>query len=150
MLYGADSFAGVYADEFLATITSAVLNASGLQARVITQADQVQLANDLAIPVSLILNELIANALKYGRSSEADLVIRVNLNFVGGEYLVSVEDSGPGFDLLETRKRASGLGLVRGLVRQLGGSLSVERGPGARVLVRFKDRSLSNIDKAAS
>jgi len=38
---------------------------------------------------------------------------------------------------------------VRGLVRQLGGSLSVDCTPGARVFVRFTDRSQSRVEKAA-
>jgi two-component sensor histidine kinase len=150
MLYGSESFVGVRARDFLETITSAVLQASGQRACLVTHADQFQLANDLAVPVSLILNELIANALKYGRPPQGEPEIRVSLALVNGDYLLSVEDDGPGFDLVETRKRASGLGLVRGLVRQLGGNLLIERGAGARVVVRFKDRSRSIGERAAS
>ena len=140
MLYGSDSFSGVDAQEFLTTITSAVLLASGQHAHLLAQADPIELANDLAVPVSLILNELIANALKHGRPCEGEPEIHIELKYANGDYVLLVQDNGPGFDLVDTRKRASGLGLVRGLVRQLGGSVSVEREPGARVLVRFKDR----------
>lgn len=140
MLYGSDSFSGVDAQEFLTTITSAVLLASGQHAQLVAEADPVELANDLALPVSLILNELIANALKHGRPPEGEPEIHIQLGYANGDYILTVQDNGPGFNLVETRKRASGLGLVRGLVRQLGGSLSVEGELGARVLVRFTDR----------
>jgi two-component sensor histidine kinase len=150
MLYGSDSFSGVQAQDFLDRITSTVLEASGQRARLVTHADPIQLANDLAVPVSLILNELIANALKYGRPATGETVIVVGFTETAGDFLLSIEDGGPGFDLVESGKRASGLGLVRGLVRQLGGSLAVVRGPGARVLVRFKDRSQAVNGRAAS
>ena len=150
MLYGSNNFAGVQAQDFLQAITSAILEASGRRAYLVAHADDFQLANDLAVPVSLILNELIANALKYGCPAQGDPEVQIKLASKNGDYLLSVEDNGPGFDLVETRKRASGLGLVRGLVRQLGGSLSVERASGARVLVRFKDRSQGGSGRVAS
>ncbi|WP_046865736.1 sensor histidine kinase [Microvirga massiliensis] len=150
MLYSSDSLAGVNAHAFVRTIASAILQASGQSARLTVHADSVQLANDMAVPVSLILNELIANALKYGRPPEGEPEIEVRLEFVAGDYVLSVEDRGQGFELGEARKRVSGLGLVRGLVRQLGGALSVEKTPGARVLVRFRDRSRAGGEEATS
>ena len=47
---------------------------------------------------------------------------------------------GLGFDLEEVRRRSSGLGLVTGLARQLGGTFNVERTPGARCVVRFLEQ----------
>jgi hypothetical protein len=60
MLYGSDSCLGVGADAFLKSITSAILHASGQHAQLVAYADPVELPNHLAVPVSLILNELIA------------------------------------------------------------------------------------------
>jgi len=150
MLYGSDSFSGVRSEEFIETITAAILKAQGQPIKIVTHADSAQLANDLAIPVSLILNELVTNALKHGRPPDGRAEIRVSLEFENGEYRLTVADNGPGFDLVESRKRASGLGLVRGLVRQLGGTLAVERTPGARVLVRFYDRSQARPGRVAA
>jgi two-component sensor histidine kinase len=58
-----------------------------------------------------------------------------------GLLTLSVEDDGPGFDLSRIGRRSSGLGLVAGLVRQIGGSFAVERNGGARCVVRFRDDS---------
>jgi two-component sensor histidine kinase len=57
-----------------------------------------------------------------------------------GGLELKVEDDGPGFDLGEAGRRSSGLGLVSGLARQLGGALKVERTPGACCSVHFPDR----------
>ena len=42
-----------------------------------------------------------------------------------GDLLLTVADDGPGFDYAPQPRRASGLGLVLGLTRQIGGSFSV-------------------------
>jgi two-component sensor histidine kinase len=150
MLYGSESLVGVQAEEFLSNVGRAILQASGQQVDFALQADRFELANDLAVPVALILNELVANALKYGRPADGTPEIRVTLELAGSDYVLAVADNGPGFVLTETRRRASGLGLVRGLVRQLGGTLSVDCAQGARVVVHFQDRSLSGAMRAAS
>jgi two-component sensor histidine kinase len=52
-----------------------------------------------------------------------------------------VEDNGPGFALSQAAGRsASGLGLVTGLARQIGGKLQVERNGGAHCIIRFPAR----------
>jgi two-component sensor histidine kinase len=48
-----------------------------------------------------------------------------------------VEDDGPGFVLAETRRRSSGIGLISGLARHLGGTFEVERDVMTRCIVRF-------------
>ena len=98
-----------------------------------------RLSNDTAMPLALILNELLTNAAKHGVPA-GEGSIRVGLTKALDSFELIVEDDGPGFDLGEARRRASGLGLVSGLARQLGGTLTVERAPGARCRVQFMDR----------
>jgi two-component sensor histidine kinase len=79
----------------------------------------------VSIPLALITNELVTNAIKYGRS-EIDANVEIGLRLDDNHVELSVEDNGPGFALGAMEKRSSGLGLVRGLARQLGGSFRVE------------------------
>jgi two-component sensor histidine kinase len=88
------------------------------------------------MPLALVLNELLTNAVKYGMKGGTG-VIRVGLTRENGSGTLYVEDDGPGFDFEEARRRSSGLGLVTGLARQLRGRLTVERLPGARCTVTF-------------
>ena len=99
-----------------------------------------QLSNDTAMPLALILNELLTNAAKHGVNGRAEGSIKVGLTKGLDSFELTVEDDGPGFDLGEANRRSSGLGLVSGLARQLGGALRVERAPGARCRVQFVDR----------
>ncbi|HEU0084070.1 MAG TPA: PAS domain S-box protein [Bradyrhizobium sp.] len=94
------------------------------------------LSNDMAMPLALILNELITNAVKHGCQNRTPCAIRVDLTESGGMFELAVEDDGEGFDLESVRKASSGLQLVLGLSRQLHGGIEVTRNP-SRVALRF-------------
>jgi PAS domain S-box-containing protein len=102
------------------------------------EADAIQLSNDAAMPLALIANELLTNAVKYGFNEGAARTIRVRLGREDGSFLFYVEDDGPGFDLQLVQQRSSGLRLVQGLARQLGGKFEVTRTPATRCSVRFQ------------
>src|SRR5207244_6808376 len=101
-------------------------------------ADDGELSNDTAVPLALIVNELVTNAAKHGVNGRGEGSIRVSLTKNPDSFVLQVEDDGPGFELAKTRRRSSGLGLVMGLVRQIGGTFKVERAPGARCMVEFQ------------
>src|SRR6266446_1339145 len=102
------------------------------------EADAVQLPNDVAMPLALIANELLTNAVKYGLNGRAVGTIRVRLRRQNDSLLFYVEDDGPGFDLQSVQQRSSGLALVQGLARQLGGKFEVTRTPATRCSVGFQ------------
>jgi two-component sensor histidine kinase len=88
------------------------------------EADSIQLSNDAAMPLALIANELLTNAVKYGLNGRGAGTVRVRLKREEDDsFLFYVEDDGPGFDLQSIQRRSSGLALVQGLARQLGGEI---------------------------
>jgi two-component sensor histidine kinase len=98
------------------------------------------LPKETAIPLALIINELLTNAAKYGGNSYGQVAVTVGLSRHPGSYELYVQDDGPGFDLGNLSDRLSGLGLVTALAERLDGTFSVERRSGARCTVRFPDR----------
>jgi len=104
------------------------------------KAARENLPKEAAMPLALIINELLTNAAKYGCNRHGQVTITVDLSRRPGLYELCVQDEGFGFDLVDPSSRLSGLGLVRGLAQRLGGSFSVERTPGARCTVRFPDQ----------
>jgi PAS domain S-box-containing protein len=101
-----------------------------------SEASAAVISTDAAMPLSLILNELLTNAVKHGLRGLGQQVIRVKLTEDKGSFVLTVEDDGPGFDLDEVRKEFSGLRLVEGLARQLKGHFEVTRNP-SRCRLRF-------------
>lgn len=141
VLYDAGNATTYSAKDFLEGVCASAKQAfSGTVNISVADCTSARLSNDTAMPLALILNELLTNAAKHGRNATGDGSIQVRLTKAPDSYLLEVEDDGPGFDAGEANKRASGLGLVSGLARQLGGTLKVERMPGARCVVQFVDR----------
>jgi two-component sensor histidine kinase len=140
VLYDAESASSFRAAEFLEAVCGAARQAFGKDVRIAIEPGSDQLANDVAIPLALILNELLTNAVKHGLKGRSERSIGVELRRDGETLTLAVEDGGPGFDLAEARRHSSGLTLVEGLARQLRGSFAVERAPGARCIVRFPDQ----------
>ena len=99
-------------------------------------AESFSLSNDAAMPLALIINELLTNAVKHGLNREGDGVVRAGLVKEMDAFRLFVEDGGPGFDLETVQERSSGIRLVQGLARQLGGRLEVTRHP-SRCTVHF-------------
>ena len=99
--------------------------------------DPVDLPIEPATPIALILNELLVNAVKYGVPAEGSQHIAVEFRHDAGQITMVVHDNGPGFAGPDAQRRASGLGLVRALLRQLGGRLDIENKGGARCVARF-------------
>ena len=99
---------------------------------------ECHLSNDIALPLALILNELLTNAAKYGQGKDGGVAIEVGLRANGEAAKLTVKDRGAGFDpRIASSRKASGLGLVRGLVAQLNGTLDIQGLDGARVSVTF-------------
>jgi two-component sensor histidine kinase len=125
------------AKEFLQSVCETARQTFPAHVKVVCEAASGELSNDMAMPLALILNELLTNAVKHGVNGLSEGVIRVGLSKEADAFLLYVEDDGPGFDLESVRHRSSGLRLVQGLARQLRGQFEVTRTPATRCSVQF-------------
>lgn len=135
--YQSDNLSRFDSGAFMTSVCATAAAACGDQVGLELSTEAGRLANDTAVPLALILNELITNSAKYGSDDSGRGTIRVSLAEADGRFSLVVEDDGPGFDPGEVKRRSSGLGLVNGLARQIGGAFRVERGVGARCVVEF-------------
>jgi two-component sensor histidine kinase len=126
------------ARDFLGAVCETVKQTFPAELVIDHEADDVQLPNDAAMPLALIANELLTNAVKYGLNGQDAGTIRVRLKQEDNSLLFYVEDDGPGFDLQSVKRRSSGLALVQGLARQLRGKFEVTRTPATQCSVRFQ------------
>lgn len=102
------------------------------------EATPANLPVDTAIPLGMVVNELVTNATKYAYPAPQKGVIRVRFGPEGEELVLGVSDTGPGLPV-KAQSRASGLGmrLVSSLVGQIQGGLTVGSAPGAAFEIRF-------------
>ena len=111
----------------------------------VTAPDGVHVPTDRAVPIALVVNELVMNAMKYAYPEGADGVVFVRVaRDDGGLLTISVRDEGaglpPGFD--PSASKGLGMRIIRALASQLGASLDVQAsGSGAEFIVRVPVRA---------
>ena len=131
-LYQNESLSRVDFSEYLSSLSSLLFTtyvANPATVRLATCLDPVFLDIDTAVPLGLIVNELVSNSLKYaypeGRSGVVELALRAGPE---NQYTLSVRDKGvglpAGFDV--NTSDTLGLHLVSILSVQLGATLSME------------------------
>lgn len=101
-------------------------------------ASQTRIGTDFAIPIGLIVTELVTNALKYAYPG-SDGPIKVKAERNGDLITVQVQDDGVGVSEADWRK-GHGIGnkIVLAMVEKIGGALTIETRPiGTCVTVSF-------------
>ena len=107
---------------------------------------EVNVDIDTAIPLGLILNELISNSLKYafplGRKGEISVSVRKDDH----SLTVLYRDNGIGIpvDLDWRNTQSLGLRLVNTLVDQMNGTVELERNAGTRFTIVLHEKEPRN------
>ncbi len=102
------------------------------------RAAPLRVGLDFAIPLGLLVTELVTNSLKHGFPHGRG-AIEVALDEAdAGQLVLCVSDNGRGYDPT-ARPAATSLGatIIDGLVRQLRGEMTVEAEVGTRTIVRL-------------
>jgi two-component sensor histidine kinase len=97
------------------------------------QIEDVQVGLETAVPMGLIINELVSNAYKHAFAGQTGGEILLRITRTGdGELELVISDTGRGWPVGFDPKRTRSLGvrLVRSLCEQLGASYGFESGPG--------------------
>jgi len=106
-------------------------------------AADVKLNIDTAIPLGLLINEIITNALKYGIPGDDKGEIYIDLKEEDyPNFVLKIGDNGVGFsDEINFRKTNSlGLKLIHNLTRQLGGEIRKEtENKGTHYIINFQE-----------
>jgi two-component sensor histidine kinase len=140
IFYSVGSSTDVSAQEFLEAVCA---NASAFFSEEVSinyQATSGSLPKETAVPLALVLNELLTNAAKHGANDRGRVTINVGLDQRAGTHELRVQDCGHGFNFEEVRGRSSGLGLVTMLAQRLKGTFTVEQRSGAHCTLSFPDQ----------
>lgn len=90
-----------------------------------------------AVPLSLIVTEVVSNAYKHAFPGNRRGRIEVSFRRDAAGGVVEVTDDGVGLDTTAGRAGSIGLNLINALAAQLGGEVKVRSGAGTRFEVRF-------------
>jgi two-component sensor histidine kinase len=144
-LYQHDDLKGVEIDSFLKELIShirQVFERPDCPVEVVNHVPKFHLDIDSAIPLGLLINELLTNAYKYAfrERTNGRIVIRID-DLGNGTYYFCFADNGVGlpanFDF--TRSNTLGMKLIRQLSRQLAGSIVYKFEEGSKFELTFKN-----------
>jgi two-component sensor histidine kinase len=143
-LYQSETMTHVQMDDYIAELVSFLKESFHSYKEIIFELQVQPIALDVgqAIPLGLIINEAITNAIKYAFPGKIAGVIVVTLKKSSHSYILSVKDNGIGIsDDLHKRSENSSLGLnlIRGLTDQIQGEFSIFNKEGTIVTVSFPD-----------
>lgn len=150
-VYQSGSFNHIQFDEYVRTLCSALYRSyceSPRKVKMLVQVEPAPIGLNEAVPLGLVLNELVTNAFKHAFPLVAEGEVRIEGRLLPSAALeLVVSDNGVGFPPDLDVADASGLYMVRGLVeQQLKGSINMDalkNGQGAKIEVCFN----TGIDK---
>jgi two-component sensor histidine kinase len=142
--YNASDLSSISFDKFLIDLVKAVAISFGQErddVKVQIQSQNMNIDIEAAIPLGLIVNELLTNAYKHIPLSYYPIKIQIVIKEIApDELLLEFKDNGPGIPEIGTFEfpKSLGLKLIKGLTSQLRGQISYQNMEGSLFEVRFK------------
>ena len=102
--------------------------------------DEMSIDIDSLVPLGLVANELICNALKHGINDRADGILYIGLKEIDDEIVLSVEDNGGnlGEDNLIRKEGSLGTRLIQAFTANLEGELIVKGGDTTKISLKVE------------
>jgi two-component sensor histidine kinase len=94
-----------------------------------------------ALPLGLIITELVSNSMKHAFKERAIGIIRIELikDEISGQMTLHYTDNGDGFDFYKASEKGLGLEIIRGLINQLDGIVETKGSNGFELTLTFKN-----------
>jgi two-component sensor histidine kinase len=134
-LYQTDKISEINIREYITDLVESLMRAYGNHPDnfdLHVNIEQERLDVDTAMPLGLIINEVLTNSFKYAYdgNKRPALIISLTMN---ADLHLEIRDNGKGIDLVQWQQSKDSFGkkLITGLSRQLGGEFSVSNQNGA-------------------
>lgn len=91
-------------------------------------------------PLGLIVNELLTNAMKHAFAGRSEGKVTIEISKMEDQASIVISDDGVGIPESINLEETTGFGLlmIKGLVQQIDGTISIERGTGTTFRIGFK------------
>ncbi len=155
-LYSTDDFSNINLSDYIVDLLQLLADSFAAQEQQIhidTDLDPVTISLNRAIPLGLMINEIVTNSFKYAFTGRQEGTIRVRLRFEDAMVTLSLEDDGAGVPDGFAIERSESLGIqtILSLGRdQLGGNVSFSSVPengGTRWVIEFENRERGRNDE---
>ena len=142
-LYQGENLAAIEMKQYFINLGGFIIDAYDATERIALDCNMegLELDVDRAIPIGLIVNELITNSLKYAFPNSKEGKISISLKETGSHLVLKVSDDGIGIGS-NPKIQGSGFGsqLISLLTKQLDGKMTLITTKGTEVFIEFQIR----------
>jgi len=142
-LYTSDDFRQLSLKIYIPSLVEEIINIFQLNESIDiqTQIEDISLDAQFISPLGIIINELITNSIKYAFNDESgnpQILLRVSTT--GRLLYLEYQDNGAGIPESVSFDNSTGFGLqlVNMLVKQINGSIRIEREKGTKFVIEFE------------
>ena len=148
-LYQSADFLSINIREYLSQIVDELLVAWACvsdRVEITKSIDNLNVSLEIALPIGLIVNELVSNSLKYAFVGKESGNLDISLVMEGETVVLCARDDGCGLpeDFRISEAVSLGMVLIRSLTQQLHGRISVVSEKGTAIQIVFPNGILAN------
>jgi PAS domain S-box-containing protein len=140
-LYSSHNLAHIeFAEQIRCIVHELVLAYGSDETKVEMEMDTIDIELEKAVPLSLILNELVSNALIHGFPDRSPGTLQISLHAADKHAVtLMIRDNGKGFpESIDFNDSSSlGLTLINALVHQIDGSIELNKEKGTTFTIKF-------------
>ncbi len=135
--------------DYLVELIRNVEHAFGGDADVVLEVDSTKLILPIskAVPIGLIMNELITNSYKHAMTPDKKLVVMIHVSQIGNSLQIEVTDNGPGIKSDKQTGNTLGFELIRSLCEQIDASFIIGKyegeNSGGSIQIKIIDYSVN-------
>lgn len=145
-LYRSEDLKNIDLAEYLGRLASEIFRSYSADSRIRMnlEIDELRVDVETAVPLGLIVNELLTNAVKHA-FPDGEGTVTVSLRRRNSRVILEVSDDGKGFpeDIDWESSPSLGLQLVRSLTEQIDGEVEMISDGGTTFRITFKEKGLA-------
>ncbi|MBT8313400.1 MAG: histidine kinase [Maribacter sp.] len=140
-LYQEKSLSSIEMKSYFQDLANYIIDVFDAQERidVVVEMDEIELDVDTAIPIGLIVNELLTNSMKYAFPEKGNGLLKIELNKQDSQLMLTVSDNGIGkSNNIANVGTGFGTKLIQLLTQQLEGKMNLDVKNGTLVSFEFQ------------
>lgn len=143
-LYSSQDFSHIKLSEYIQNLTKELLTShieDPGRVKLTVNVEDVSMELETAIPLGLLINEIVANSVNHAFPNDRKGEIIVDLQRDGDAFILKTSDNGVGIPQDIDFKKADTLGfqLINSLVNQLDGQMKMDTNNGTTFTLKFKE-----------
>ena len=143
-LYSSQDFSHIHLSKYIRNLTKELLTSNiGDPGRVqlTVNVEEIKMELETAIPLGLLINEIVANSVNHAFPNHRKGEIIVDLKRDGDAFVLKISDDGIGIPKKTDFEKAETLGfqLIKNLVNQLDGEIKMQTNHGTTFIIKFKE-----------